>query len=128
MASLSRLYWCACAREPRSRDGSIDGVANAVPPDPEVVARKRGFIAGIALAIAATVVAYLALWLPTSATIITAVWTLFLGPIAAGLVLLCIPKTRSVAAGLLIGAAFTWIVSVPTCVLVSVNTVPDLFG
>jgi len=103
-------------------------MANAVPSDPEVVARKRGFIAGIALAIAATVVAYLALWLPTSGVIIVGVWTLFLGPIAAGVVLLCIPKTRRFAAGLLIGAAFTWIISVPTCVLVSVNTVPNLFG
>src|SRR3569623_1559078 len=83
------------------------------PPDREVAARKRGLISGVMRAIVATLAAYGALWLPTSAVINTAVWMLFLGPLAAGLILSCIRKTRSLAAGLMLGVTVTWVISVP---------------
>ena len=103
-------------------------MASAFPPNPDVVARRRGLIAGVVLAIVATLAAYGALWLPSSAVVGAAVWTLFLGPCAAGVVLLCIPKARSMGAGLLAGVTLTWVISVPTCVVVSVSTVPNLLG
>jgi hypothetical protein len=103
-------------------------MASVFPPDPEVAARRRGLITGVVLAIAATLAAYGALWLPTSTAVNTAMWTLFLGPLATGLVLLCIPKTRSLANGLLTGVVVTWIVSVPACVVVSLSTVPNILG
>lgn len=50
------------------------------------------------------------------------------GPVLGTILLALFDRTRSLAGGFLGGLMLTWVVSVPTCVAVTLNTVPGLFG
>jgi hypothetical protein len=73
-------------------------------------------------ALAATVVAYIAFQVPTSSVLTIAAWMLFIGPVVVGLGLPGSSKTNNFGAGLLMGAALTWVIAVPACVLVGSAT------
>jgi len=72
-------------------------------------------VAGIAIAIAVAVAAYGALVSPGAALLFENVTYVLLGPVVTGTVLMCIPKTRPLAGGMLTGLAVIW-VGVAVCV------------
>jgi hypothetical protein len=105
----------------------------AQPNVPDLRARRRrhGLIAGVSVAILGTVVAYVSLWVDPSGESRwwqVLFWLLWVAPPVLAVLLALLPRTRSLAAGLGLGLAMTWIVSVPTCVGVSLGTVPGLLG
>jgi len=103
-------------------------MASVHVPDPDVRRKRLGIISGAVVAVAATVAAYLAelVTFGLFAQILT--WILWVGPLAIGFVLFLFPRTRSLASGLVLGATFTWIIAIPTCVVVSLGTVPNVVG
>jgi tryptophan-rich sensory protein len=91
---------------------------------------KRGFLLGIGMALVSTGVAYALAW-PSQfserfgGVLFVLFWA---GPLLAALLMGLFDRTRSLAGGFIGGLMLTWIVSVPTCVAVALNTVPFVFG
>ena len=56
-----------------------------------------------------------------SGSAILFVWA---SPVVIGALLAALPWTRNLGLGLLTGAGLSWIIGVPTCVVVTLNTVP----
>jgi Na+-translocating ferredoxin:NAD+ oxidoreductase RnfE subunit len=83
----------------------------------------------VSIAVVATVVSYVGLLIDQGGAIPWVLewqWTLWVAPPVLAVLLGLVPRTRSLAAGLGLGLAVTWIVGVPTCVVVSLSTVPYL--
>jgi hypothetical protein len=100
-------------------------------PDVDVRRRRWGLVAGVSTAVIGTVLAYVAEWLDPSGEAVwgrVLFWGFWVAPPLLAVLLLAFPRTRSVAAGLALGLAVTWMVSVPTCVVVAAGTVPHSLG
>ena len=91
--------------------------------------RPKAMGIGIATAVLSTVVTYVAVRLdPYGISPWTKyVWLVYALPLILAVVLSFPRRTRSVATGLAFGLTVTWLVAVPTCVVVTLATVP-VFG
>ena len=79
-----------------------------------------GFGVGILL----TLVVYLLLRADPYGDSGSAILFVWASPVVIGALLAALPRTRNVGLGLLIGAGLSWMIGVPTCVVVTLETVP----
>ena len=77
---------------------------------------------GLGIGILLTLVLYLVL--PADPSTGPAILILWASPVVIGALLAVIPRTGNTGLGLLAGAGLSWIIGVPTCVVVTLETVP----
>jgi hypothetical protein len=86
---------------------------------------RRGGYLGFGLGIVMTIVLYLSIradpYGEASGALPLLAW---LSPLAVAFVLLLVPRTRDLAVGFGTGVGISWLVGIPTCVIVTLNTVP----
>lgn len=86
--------------------------------------KTRGRLVGITLGILGTVGSYFALRAdPYGSSLYIWLW---LSPLGLGVVLACVPRFRQIGLGIAAGVALSWLVGVPACVAVTLETVPVL--
>jgi ABC-type Mn2+/Zn2+ transport system permease subunit len=85
-------------------------MASPPPPRHSDDANEKGILAGVCIGFLASLIATIAL--AGQQTILTTAlaWVSFVGPLAVGLVLAWVPRTRRFGLGLLLGAFITLIV------------------
>jgi hypothetical protein len=86
---------------------------------------RRGRYLGFGLGILMTILLYLSIradpYGESSGALPLLAW---LSPFAVAFVLLLVPRTRDLAVGIGAGVALSWLVGIPTCVIVTLSTVP----
>ena len=88
-------------------------------------AKRPGRYPGFGLGILMTLVLYLALLAdPYGERFGGAPLLVWLSPLGVAALLAIFPRTRGYSAGFLAGVALSWIVGIPTCVVVTLSTVP----
>ena len=92
------------------------------PVDPERILRW-GVYLGFGIGILLTLVVYLVLRADPydEGSAMLFIWA---SPVLIGALLAVLPRTRYLGIGLLAGTGLSWIIGVPTCVVVTLNTLP----
>ena len=84
--------------------------------------RRWAMYLGFGIGILLRLVVYLVLRAdPSTGPAILIVWA---SPVVIGAILAAVPRTSSLGLGLLAGTALSWIIGVPTCVVVTLETIP----
>ena len=92
------------------------------PVDPERILRW-GVYLGFGVGILLTLAVYLVLRGDPYDDTVSTMLFVWASPVVIGALLAALPRTRNVGLGLLAGTGLSWIIGVPTCVVVTLNTV-----